>query len=50
MGLVSVIEPTSIDEALLDTKWVLAMQEEINQITKNDVRDLASRPKRKHVI
>lgn len=30
MGLVSLIEPTSIVEALLDTGWILAMQEELS--------------------
>ena len=30
MGLVSLIEPSSVDEALLDNDWILAMQEELN--------------------
>ena len=36
-GLVSLIEPTSIDEALEDNDWILAMQDEINQFSRNDV-------------
>ena len=44
-GLVSLIEPTSIDEALQDNDWIIAMQEELNQFTRNDVWDLVPRPK-----
>ena len=33
MGLVSLIAPTSIDGALQDNDWILAMQEELNQFT-----------------
>jgi hypothetical protein len=47
---VSLIEPTSIDEALLDNEWVLAMQDELNQFTRNDVWDLVQKPKGFHVI
>ena len=50
MGLVSLIEPSSIDEALLDNDWILAMQEELNQFTKNDVWDLVPRPKGFNII
>ena len=45
LGLVSLIEPTSIDEALQDNDWILAMQEELNQFTRNDVWDLVQKPK-----
>jgi len=37
IGLLSVIEPTTIDEALSDDGWILAMQEELNQFQRNDV-------------
>ena len=50
MGLVSLIEPTSIDEALLDNECILAMQEELNQFTRNDVQDLVQKPNGFHVI
>jgi hypothetical protein len=50
MGLVSLIEPTSIDEALLDNDWILAMQEELNQFTRNDVWDLVPKPKGFNII
>src|ERR1044072_4189325 len=50
LSLVSLIEPTSIDEALLDKDWVLAMEEELNQFSKNCVWDLFQKPKSVHVI
>ncbi|MCI47595.1 putative reverse transcriptase (RNA-dependent DNA polymerase), partial [Trifolium medium] len=50
LGLVSITEPTSIDAALQDPEWILAMQEELNQFTKNDVWDLVPKPKGKHII
>src|ERR1044072_3314296 len=50
LSLVSLIEPTSVDEAFLDKDWVLAMEEELNQFSKNDVWDLAKKPKGDHVI
>ncbi|XP_057432479.1 uncharacterized protein LOC130725251 [Lotus japonicus] len=49
-GLVSLIEPTSIDQALQDEGWVLAMKEELNQFTKNDVWNLVKSPKDTHII
>ena len=50
MGLVFLIEPTSIDESLLDNDWILAMQEELNQVTRNDVWDLVPKPKGFNII
>src|ERR1044072_3714968 len=50
LSLVALTEPTSVDEALLDKDWVLAMKEELNQFTKNDVWDLVQKPKGTHVI
>src|SRR4051812_46097873 len=44
IGLVSLIEPTSVDHALEDPDWIIAMQEELNQFTRNDVWDLVPRP------
>ena len=50
LGLVSLIEPTSCDEALQDNNWVLVMKEELNQFSKNDVWDLVPKPKGTHII
>jgi len=35
-----VIEPTSINDALKDDGWIVAMQEELNQFQRNEVWDL----------
>ena len=37
IGLKSMIEPTTVDEALSDDGWILAMHEELNQFQRNDV-------------
>jgi hypothetical protein len=41
---VSSIEPYRIEDALRDPDWVVAMQEELNNFTKNDVWHLVPRP------
>ena len=38
------IEPTTVDEALLDDGWILVMHEELNQFQRNDVWDLVPKP------
>jgi len=50
IGLLSVIEPTIVDEALSDDGWILAMQEELNQFHRNDVWDLVPKPRQKNII
>ena len=40
IGLLSVIEPARVAEALSDDGWILAMQEELNQFQRNNVWDL----------
>jgi len=50
IGLLSVIEPTTFDEALSDDGWILAMQEELNQFNRNDVWDLVPKPRQKIII
>ncbi|WP_156855049.1 hypothetical protein, partial [Aeromonas jandaei] len=49
-AFVSSIEPTKIDEALMDVDWVNAMHEEVNNFTRNDVWELVERPKNTNVI
>jgi len=34
LGLISLVESTSIDEVLGDDGWIVAMQEELNQFQK----------------
>jgi len=50
IGLPSVIEPTTVDEALSDDGWILAMQEELNQFQTNDVWDLVPKPQQENII
>ncbi|XP_014496487.1 uncharacterized protein LOC106758086 [Vigna radiata var. radiata] len=43
VAFVSKIEPKKIEEALNDENWMIAMQEELNQFTRNNVWELVSR-------
>jgi hypothetical protein len=43
-SFVSSIEPYMVDDALRDPDWVMAMQEELNNFTKNEVWHLVPRP------
>jgi hypothetical protein len=44
-SFVSSIEPFRVEEALQDSDWVLAMQEELNNFRRNEVWSLVPRPK-----
>jgi len=50
IGLLSVIEPATVDEAISNDGWILAMQEELNQFHRNDVWDLVPKPPQKNII
>jgi hypothetical protein len=41
---VSFIDPYRVEDALRDSDWVLAMQEELNNFTRNEVWHLVPRP------
>jgi len=45
IAFTSIVEPKNIDEAIIDEFWLLAMQEELNQFTRNKVWDLVPRSK-----
>ena len=47
---VSQIEPKKVEEALDDSHWLLAMQEELNQFVRNDVWELVPKPKDTSII
>jgi hypothetical protein len=49
-SFVSCIESNCVDEALLDVDWANAMHEELNNFTRNEVRELVERPKNHNVI
>ena len=40
LGLISKIEPRSINEAIIDESWIEAMKEELHQFEKNEVWNL----------
>ena len=44
-SFVSSLEPLRVEEALDDSDWVMAMQEELNNFTRNEVWSLVERPK-----
>lgn len=50
LELISMIETTSIDEALSDGGSIVAMQEELKRFQRNDVWDLVPRPYQKNII
>jgi hypothetical protein len=49
-SFVSFHEPKRVDEALDDPDWVISMQEELNNFTRNEVWELVERPKNHNVI
>ena len=50
IALLSHIEPTSIKEVCKDENWVNAMNEELDQIEKNQTWEIVPRPQNKNVI
>ena len=44
-SFVSSLEPLKVDDALGDPDWVMAMQEELNNFTRNEMWELVPRPK-----
>ncbi|KAL8126391.1 hypothetical protein AgCh_013619 [Apium graveolens] len=46
----SQVEPKKTEEALLDTDWISAMQEELNQYERNKVWKLIPAPKNRSII
>jgi hypothetical protein len=49
-AFVSFVEPTTIYEALGEPDWILAMQDDLNNFTRNQVWELVEFPKNKNVI
>src|SRR5438105_14150773 len=50
VAFVSCVEPKNVDDALQEGDWVMAMQEELNNFTRNEVWELLERPKGKNVF
>ncbi|MCI16777.1 putative reverse transcriptase (RNA-dependent DNA polymerase), partial [Trifolium medium] len=49
-GLISMIEPTKVEETLSDDAWIVAMHEELNQFERNNVWSLVPKPSHKNII
>ncbi|XP_073119678.1 uncharacterized protein [Henckelia pumila] len=47
---ISQLETKHIDEALQDASWIEAMQEELNQFTRNKVWNLVPRPDNQNIV
>jgi hypothetical protein len=43
-SFVSMLEPIRVEDALGDADWVMDMQEELNNFTRNEVWSLVERP------
>ena len=50
MAFVSQVEPKNLNEALKDSNWILAMQEELNQFALNEVWTLVPRIPEMNII
>ena len=50
VAVVSQIEPKSVEEALQDDQWCIAMQEELNQFERNEVWELIPRDESHQII
>jgi hypothetical protein len=50
IALISMLEPKNFNEASTDDHWVKAMNEELDQIEKNNTWEMVQRPKGKNVI
>ena len=50
LSLISIVEPSSFEEAKMDKDWIKEMEEELSQIEKNDTWEPVPRPKDKNVI
>jgi hypothetical protein len=44
-SFVSSLEPFKVEDVLRDPDWVMAMQEELNNIKRNEVWSMVKRPK-----
>ena len=49
-AFVSMIKPLTIEEALVDEQWVMAMHDELNQFKRNEVWELVPRPSKTNII
>lgn len=50
MSFVSQYEPKSKDDVILDEHWLIAINEELNEFTRNQVWELVQRPNNMQII
>jgi hypothetical protein len=50
IAFISMVEPKNFNEASKDVNWLKSMNEELDQIEKNDTWELVPRPTNKNVI
>ena len=50
LALWSIVEPIIFEEHNIDGHWIKAMEEELDQIEKNETWELVPRPKNKNLI
>jgi hypothetical protein len=50
IALISMLEPKNFNESSTDDHWVKAMNEELDQIEKNNTWEMVQRPEGKNVI
>ena len=50
VAFLSILEPRNVESALDDSYWILAMQDELSQFSRNRVWDLVPKPKDSTVI
>ena len=44
------IEPSTVEEALVDEHWVMAMHDELNQFKRNEIWEPVPRPSKTNII
>ena len=50
VAFISILEPRNVESALDDSYWIMAMQDELSQFSRNHVWDLVPKPKDSTVI
>jgi hypothetical protein len=50
MAFISMVEPKNFNESSKDINWLKSMNEELDQIEKNDTWELVPRPKNKNAV
>ena len=48
VAFLSILEPRNVESALDDSYWILAMQDELSQFSRNHVWDLGAQTQRFH--